>query len=444
MLRRIAVAIAIVTSSISLSPAATAQDSNALDAAGAEGAAHRSAIVDLETAEARIVAGRSELAGLDSDLGRLQIAAGQIRASLPALEAGRSSADSRIATDRADLRRVAALKYVAVGSGRLVETLFSAEETLDVLRRQLLLDLAGDARIAAIEHEHGSLAAIESERGTVERRLSGIDAQILSLSAARDDLNADLEAAEARLPELEDTVERTRRAALAAIAPPTTVPPTTVLPTSVPPTTAEAGDSTPPTTAPPPTSPSPDAAPPTTVPPPTTAPPPTTTTTTSEVVRRARHVDVVGDSLMASARAEVRSSLDSFGSVAIDAVPGRALIGGQAALEEIARNDPDVVVIALGTNDIVPGADYGDLVERSLDVVSDARCVVWVDVQEFIPGLVEVNRAIRAAQPDAIAPWSDVAGPSELHRSDGYHLSADGQWAFAWVIAETVRTACGG
>jgi hypothetical protein len=156
-----------------------------------------------------------------------------------------------------------------------------------------------------------------------------------------------------------------------------------------------------------------------------------------------RRIALVGDSLLYSARQEVAAALDSYGSVDVDALPNRALIGGQEALERIGRNDPDIVVIALGTNDIVPGDDYGTLVRRSVDVVAGARCVVWVDVQAFLPGLQTVNRAIHSAPVDGIAPWSAVAGPTELHLSDGYHLTERGQWAFAGVIADTVGWACG-
>jgi lysophospholipase L1-like esterase len=155
-----------------------------------------------------------------------------------------------------------------------------------------------------------------------------------------------------------------------------------------------------------------------------------------------RRVDMVGDSLLLSARQEVRERLDQVASLDIDAVEGRPLAGGQSVLRWIGDNDPDIVVIALGTNDLEPGDGYDELIEQSLDLTSDAQCVVWVDLQEFKPGLRSINRLIRAAHPGAIAPWSTVAGPSELHTSDGYHLSPEGQEAFADVIADTVLAEC--
>jgi lysophospholipase L1-like esterase len=155
-----------------------------------------------------------------------------------------------------------------------------------------------------------------------------------------------------------------------------------------------------------------------------------------------RRVDMVGDSLLLSARQEIREAFDHVESLDIDAVEGRPLAGGQSALRRIGDNDPDIVVIALGTNDLEPGSDYDELIEQSLDLTSDAQCVVWVDLQEFKPGLRRINRLIRAAQPSAIAPWSEVAGPSELHTGDGYHLSPEGQAAFAEVIADTVHGEC--
>jgi lysophospholipase L1-like esterase len=155
-----------------------------------------------------------------------------------------------------------------------------------------------------------------------------------------------------------------------------------------------------------------------------------------------RRVEMVGDSLLLSARQEVREALDPIDSLDIDAVEGRPLAGGQSALRRIGDDDPDIVVIALGTNDLAPDDDYADLIEQSLELTSDAECVVWVDLQEFKPGLRRINRMIRAAHPSAIAPWSTIAGPSELHTSDGYHLSPEGQEAFADVIADTLLSEC--
>ncbi|MCP4227000.1 MAG: hypothetical protein GY773_26965, partial [Actinomycetia bacterium] len=42
----------------------------------------------------------------------------------------------------------------------------------------------------------------------------------------------------------------------------------------------------------------------------------------------------------------------------------------------------------------------------------------------------------------AIARWSDLAGSPELHLSDGYHLSADGQALYADLVVATAVTAC--
>jgi lysophospholipase L1-like esterase len=155
-----------------------------------------------------------------------------------------------------------------------------------------------------------------------------------------------------------------------------------------------------------------------------------------------RRIDMVGDSLLLSARHEIREVYDDVDDLDIDAVEGRPLAGGQSALRRIGDNDPDIVVIALGTNDLDPGDGYDELIEQSLDLTSDAECVVWVDLQEFKPGLGRINRLIRAARPTAIAPWSTIAGPSELHTSDGYHLSPEGQAAFADVIADTLAEEC--
>lgn len=395
MPRRIVAAVvaaaASVVASLAVPPPGSTHETDGPDEVAVDSADHRAAVAALDAAEARLADDRARLADLDSRLAEWSLAAEHLRDALPALRARREDAAGQLSAGEDELRRLAAVRYVMVGSGRLTENLFSTDEALGVLRRHLLLDVADDARRGDVEQYDGSLGDAELQLATATRSLAEIGARIAELGAERDRLDAGIQATAAGIPGLIDTVDRTRREALQAM---------TMAVDTAPPTTADgaaAGD---------------------------------------------RHVDVVGDSLTASARDELSAVLGRIGSVSIDAVVGRALVGGQKALERIAADDPDIVVIALGTNDVIPGADYGDLVQRTVDITTGARCVVWVDVQEVRAGHAEVNRLIHAAAVDAIAWWSAVAGPPHLHLGDGYHLSAAGQEAFAALVADTVAAAC--
>ena len=103
------------------------------------------------------------------------------------------------------------------------------------------------------------------------------------------------------------------------------------------------------------------------------------------------------------------------------------------------------MVVALGTNDWnAPDAFVGSARE-ALDTLSAASCVVWVDVQLFKPAIAGMNAGLLEISSELgthVASWSSVAGPSELHAPDGYHLSALGQELFAGLIAATVEANC--
>ncbi len=164
-----------------------------------------------------------------------------------------------------------------------------------------------------------------------------------------------------------------------------------------------------------------------------------------------RSVDLVGDSLGVSFSDELRGSLPGV-ELRIDAEVGRPLSLALSPLRSVGRSDPDIVVVEIGTNDWGVPAGYEDQVRRALDSVAGASCVVWVNAQEFRPGLVTVNDTIdrvvadlAASRPSlsiSVARWSDIADPPELHGSDGYHLSAQGQRLMTDLIVATVIDTC--
>ena len=150
-------------------------------------------------------------------------------------------------------------------------------------------------------------------------------------------------------------------------------------------------------------------------------------------------IEIVGDSLAASTANELRARFDGA-QLGFDTEPGRSLRGGAAALRAAGAVSPDLAVVVLGTNDWNGPEDYPEQLDDAAERLAGAACVVWADAQEFRDGLVSVNEDIRDAAERhgwLVAPWSALAGPSELHTSDGYHLSAAGQELLADLIVAT-------
>ncbi|MCP3937927.1 MAG: hypothetical protein GY708_21470 [Actinomycetia bacterium] len=174
------------------------------------------------------------------------------------------------------------------------------------------------------------------------------------------------------------------------------------------------------------------------------AQPGTTATDAGPVTDFSGHdIRIVGDSLALSAADELSESFNVR--LHVDAESGRALNGSMTALTEAGRGEPDLVVIGLGTNDWDGPTDYGDRIDKALGRVETAGCVVWVNAQEFRDGLTTVNEAIDTAARRhgfAVARWSDLAGSPDLHLSDGYHLSPNGQALYADLVVATAAVNC--
>ncbi|GEM_PF-5233617 len=172
------------------------------------------------------------------------------------------------------------------------------------------------------------------------------------------------------------------------------------------------------------------------------APPTTTTSSLPEVLR----IELVGDSLLASATSHVVAALHDA-VVGVDAEPGRTIAQGRRAIANAVAARPDAVVIALGTNDWAsPIDELAEHLDEIGQIISDAPCVVWIDTQEFRPGLERVNSEVRRvaelSRDTHVARWSILAGPPEFHLADGYHLSEDGRLLFAGLIETAIDLYC--
>ena len=171
-------------------------------------------------------------------------------------------------------------------------------------------------------------------------------------------------------------------------------------------------------------------------------------------------VTVVGDSITEASAEAITAVLTSEGVDSVD-VRGRARrrievgdgsgeqpLSGLRELDRLLAEgaDPDVWVIALGTNDVSLYPDresYERLVDAVLERIPEDAPLVWVDV--YRPGEAEhtamFNEVVAQRLDDrgdaTVAPWHAFASaPGQtILRSDDLHPNATGNEVFASVIA---------
>ncbi|HWL42215.1 MAG TPA: GDSL-type esterase/lipase family protein [Ilumatobacter sp.] len=186
------------------------------------------------------------------------------------------------------------------------------------------------------------------------------------------------------------------------------------------------------------------------VPPAGTDAPPTT------VVPVPAEVAVIGDSLTVAAQDELAAALAALGvtTVTLDAVEGRRInhvVAGNASGVTVAAGlaatrQPDVWVVALGTND-VPGFgrdSYRADIEALLAELPVGAPVIWVDV--WIKSRIDETRAANTVLREAAAgrpgtvviDWFQFGDDPGLIVSDGIHLTDIGQQRFADQIAAAI------
>ena len=152
---------------------------------------------------------------------------------------------------------------------------------------------------------------------------------------------------------------------------------------------------------------------------------------------------VVGDSLTADATQEIEATVEP--PVDIDGVPGATIEASLARIQLVARRRPEVVIVALGTNDGFFGApDPGGAARQALDALDEVSCVRWIGVAAVHdePALVNVPIAEAVASHDnaAFVNWAEVAaGHPGWFQPDGIHHTERGQRAFADAIDEAVE-----
>jgi lysophospholipase L1-like esterase len=161
-------------------------------------------------------------------------------------------------------------------------------------------------------------------------------------------------------------------------------------------------------------------------------------------------VSVFGDSITHSAIAQgniANAALDERLWLSWHTTPGLSTYHFQNGFDEAGLHQPDVVVIATGTNDSVEpiGAVHATSIDNALDALAGNPCVVWVNVRsELWTNPVAWNQLLTekaaAAGNVRVADWDGYSnGHPEWIAWDTVHLSDEGKVAYGkWLVEQMV------
>lgn len=171
-------------------------------------------------------------------------------------------------------------------------------------------------------------------------------------------------------------------------------------------------------------------------------------------------VAVIGDSIARSATDLVTSAiwLHGIDIVAYDALESRRMAtwggadlpSGVAAVDDVVADgaDPELWVVALGTNDVGAGTDQDTIqshIDELLAQVPDDAHLFWVDtwVRDLDDRANMFNLLVRASLADRpnswVLDWHTLATTDGLVSDDGVHLTARGQLEYARMIGRALR-----
>lgn len=181
----------------------------------------------------------------------------------------------------------------------------------------------------------------------------------------------------------------------------------------------------------------------------------TTTPTSDNNVIDVDHVAMVGDSITEGSIVELEDAFASIGfaDAEINARGGRKIArndGITSGLEGVAEvleegPDPDLWVIALGTNDVAnyPPEEFPALIGELLAVIPADVAVVWVDtyVEDYQEDAVAFDASLREVLAQrgnaSIVDWHSIAGEDGV-LTDGVHPSGFGRAELARRVTDAV------
>jgi hypothetical protein len=182
----------------------------------------------------------------------------------------------------------------------------------------------------------------------------------------------------------------------------------------------------------------------------------TASTTTATTTRPTPRVLVLGDSNLFQSGAEVDAALRAVGvQPTLLGVPSAGLKDLDSfwftKVPGLIAADPDLVVVALGTNDAVDPQNlqrFPARLDRMMRALGD-RPVIWVTHVDDRPGAPpSAGRAINAFIRDAVNRWpklsvldfaKDIAADPAILQGDGLHFSPVGMHVYALKIAGAVE-----
>lgn len=168
---------------------------------------------------------------------------------------------------------------------------------------------------------------------------------------------------------------------------------------------------------------------------------------------------MLGDSLTVQARSHLRTLAAGTYALKVGALYGEGMSGGAlsvnlpdplmpAVVDEYAGDPPDVVVLALGTNDVWQRHIGPVSFEREWHAATrrfPGACLVGVTVTETDGALQydpaearQVNRVIRRTA-DVVVDWAAASRSTRYTDTDNIHLTPDGRRHFAELVVDGIE-----
>jgi hypothetical protein len=152
---------------------------------------------------------------------------------------------------------------------------------------------------------------------------------------------------------------------------------------------------------------------------------------------------VIGDSVLLGARDAIVGRMAGW-QVSVYAQEGLSTLGAASIVNASRASIGEVVVVALGNNDMGNPTTFGQRVDGVMQAIGPVHRVIWVNLRDFASWTPALNQQLTLATgrwPNlVIADWSTRATPDpSLVYGDGLHLTPAGQAAMADLIAAQVN-----